>query len=383
MGRHHASAEASDTFQPARAPQAVIPKPVAATEAVVIQGRQGQELRAGLMLVRDDFPFMHTSSLQDGERPQPTLAGAFNFRRLPDAPIYGMSQPTAQGIRNALNHLNAGPSSSGPAPHWINMREEPVVYLEGSPLFLMDTRRRFTNVEAPGSTVEQVEQREEQIKQDIYAEAARSGGKLLVHRVLPGQQMSYEWLEIAPDSVQTTREVFEQVRSEGYRVEFHRVPVTDEQSPDPQDFDALTRQLSGLPADTPRVFNCQMGRGRTTTGMVAAQLVAGQATAPGAPPKVKFDKTFAAIHSWLLQVGAGMVPLAGVNWAIAKADAVQNLRDSIVGLQQKVREDANPEHSRRLDHYMHRYEQLVAYNAYLQEGNPTATPFGEWLQSKA
>lgn len=376
------AAEAGDTFQATGVSESFIPKPAVPTEAALVQSRQGQQLHAGRLLVRDDFPFMHTPSLQEGEQAQPTFAGAFNFRRLPNAPIYGISQPTREGIRNALNLLKAGPDDSGPTVQWTNLREEPVIYLNGSPMFLMDTEHLFTNVEAPGSTREQVEQREQQLKQDIYAEAARFGGKLLVHRVLPGQQMNHEWLEIGPDSVQTTREVFEQVRSEGYRVEFHRVPVTDEQAPDAQDFEALKGQLSGLPADTPRVFNCQMGRGRTTTGMVVAQLVAGKANRPAIRSGVKFDRTFSAIHAWLMQVGAGMVPLAGVNWAIAQAGAVQNLRESILGLEQKVREDASPEHARRLDHYMHRYQQLVAFNAYLRDGDPSQTNFGDWLQSR-
>jgi hypothetical protein len=50
---------------------------------------------------------------------------------------------------------------------------------------------------------------------------------------------------------------------------------TDEQAPLPGVFgQILDRVRGGLEANTDFVFNCQMGRGRTTTGMVTACLIA-------------------------------------------------------------------------------------------------------------
>lgn len=356
-------------------------------EQVVAQ-RCGQVLSAGRLLVRDDFPFKHTPSLQQGAEPQPTFAGVINFRRLPQAPIYGCSQPTRQAIRDILSHLGAGPNGPGPAVHWTNLREEPVIYVDGSPMWVMDTQHMFTNLEAPGSTVQEVEAREQQLKQDILAEAASSGGKMLLHRVLDGNKTSSEWVEIRPETVQTPREVFDQLRQEGYRADFHRVPVTDEHAPSCAALDLLTQQLGGLPPGTPRVFNCQMGRGRTTTGMVVAQLVEQNEQqgpmALAAGPKIKFDRTFQAISSWLLQVGAGMIPLAGVNLAIQQANAVQNLRDSILSVKKQRAATRDAQESQKLarteGEYLNRYNQLVAYNTYLQERKPQGR-FQDWLQT--
>lgn len=72
-------------------------------------------------------------------------------------------------------------------------------------------------------------------------------------------------------------------------ISFHRVPVTDEQSPSPEIFDHLIELVDRTASmsdsldssniikekDEPSViiFNCQMGRGRTTTGMIVAYLV--------------------------------------------------------------------------------------------------------------
>jgi hypothetical protein len=104
------------------------------------------------------------------------------------------------------------------------------------------------------------------------------------------------------------------MKDEGYLVDYARLPgkimhdslktamanvdlfnlyvdiVTDEQAPIPGVFSRLeqrvTRALKSIPEQdlaAHLVFNCQMGRGRTTTGMVAAMLVANslQMNTPG------------------------------------------------------------------------------------------------------
>ncbi len=52
-----------------------------------------------------------------------------------------------------------------------------------------------------------------------------------------------------------------------------RVPVTDEKAPKEHDFTLLIQRLWTLPEGAALVFNCQMGRGRTTTGMIIASLL--------------------------------------------------------------------------------------------------------------
>jgi hypothetical protein len=55
--------------------------------------------------------------------------------------------------------------------------------------------------------------------------------------------------------------------------DYTRVPITDEKAPKDSDFELLIQRLWNVPPDAALVFNCQMGRGRTTTGMVIATLV--------------------------------------------------------------------------------------------------------------
>lgn len=49
--------------------------------------------------------------------------------------------------------------------------------------------------------------------------------------------------------------------------------MTDEKAPKERDFVFLVRRLWQQPSGTALVFNCQMGRGRTSTGMIIASLL--------------------------------------------------------------------------------------------------------------
>ena len=60
---------------------------------------------------------------------------------------------------------------------------------------------------------------------------------------------------------------------EGYSLEYLRVPVTDEKAPKERDFVVLQRRIWDKPPNTALIFNCQMGRGRTSTGMIIGSLL--------------------------------------------------------------------------------------------------------------
>jgi hypothetical protein len=72
------------------------------------------------------------------------IDGAPNFRALPGFPIYGTGMPTLDGI-TALLRWVSGSLSPGAgkrvAALWINMREEPVVYIKGVPFVLREEVR--------------------------------------------------------------------------------------------------------------------------------------------------------------------------------------------------------------------------------------------------
>lgn len=73
--------------------------------------------------------------------------------------------------------------------------------------------------------------------------------------------------------MQTPREVYEALAAAGYHVNYFRIPITDGSSPRESIFDQFYQAIWDTQQQDPVVFNCQMGAGRTTMGMVIACLI--------------------------------------------------------------------------------------------------------------
>lgn len=157
------------------------------------------------------------------------------------------------------------------------MREEPVLYINGQPYVLREAERPFKNLqEYRGIGAERLELMEQRLKEDVLREAEAFHGRVLVSREepLPGSNVTVvtEVHEVVqgPAAVMTAREMAVALVTEGYLLTYHRVPLTDDMAPRASDFDAFYKVLRHADPDAPVVFNCQMGVGRTTTGMVVA-----------------------------------------------------------------------------------------------------------------
>ncbi|KAL5194414.1 Paladin [Glycine soja] len=232
----------------------------------VMKRRGGSVLGKKTILKSDHFPGCHNKRLH------PHIDGAPNYRQAESLHVHGVAIPTTDGIRNVLKHIGARAEGKKAQVLWINLREEPVVYINGRPFVLRDVERPFSNLEYTGINRERVEQMEARLKEDILMEAARYGNKILVTDELPDGQMVDQWESVSCNSVKAPLEVYQELQVEGYLVDYERVPITDEKSPKERDFDILVRKISQADVNTEIIFNCQMGRGRTTTGMVIATL---------------------------------------------------------------------------------------------------------------
>ncbi|RZB43029.1 Paladin [Glycine soja] len=232
----------------------------------VMKRRGGSVLGKKTILKSDHFPGCHNKRLH------PHIDGAPNYRQAESLHVHGVAIPTTDGIRNVLKHIGARAEGKKAQVLWINLREEPVVYINGRPFVLRDVERPFSNLEYTGINRERVEQMEARLKEDILMEAARYGNKILVTDELPDGQMVDQWESVSCNSVKAPLEVYQELQVEGYLVDYERVPITDEKSPKERDFDILVHKISQADVNTEIIFNCQMGRGRTTTGMVIATL---------------------------------------------------------------------------------------------------------------
>lgn len=357
---------------------------------VIIKARDQQLLHSGRMLKYDQFPTLHTPALQSTREPQPLIPGAPNFRKVNGENTYGVAQPTVEGLKSVLTRLGAQEREV----MWTTMREEPLIYINGRSLTLRDFAHPFANLEQTGTTAEQVEAQENQLKQEILREAARNGGRLLIQDETQDERMISRWVEVGPQDVQTPREVFDGLRSQGFRVNYARVPISDEKAPEDADLDALVARFRGLGADTPAVFNCHAGRGRTTTGMIVADLMRHAQDDPPAEflrqqgvrqdvrEQGQFQRgEYRVILGLIKALQDGPTTKAQADAIIDRAAALQNLRESIEGYKEKGTTNARA--AERGKDYLYRYYKLITFNAYLREQAPRnyEQSFTDWLKA--
>ena len=130
-------------------------------------------------------------------------------------------------------------------------------------------RHPAANIEARGIAHDRLEEMERRLAAEARAEAARCGGRLLVHGecASTGRPVAV-WRFVSEADVCAPADVFCAALPNGF--DYVRVPATDEREPLPPFFDALH---SVIEAHGSAVFSCQMGRGRTTTAMVYALML--------------------------------------------------------------------------------------------------------------
>ena len=143
-GRHKPQASSGGDFSPGdsierRAQRLEPPDPTALLRVQhgVVKSRSGSVLGRGFILKNDRLPARSARALDF------RLKGAPNFRSGGEG-IYGSAQPSITGLRTVLSILGCHSRGSGKAV-WICTREEPVIYIGGSPFVLRDAEEPLKN----------------------------------------------------------------------------------------------------------------------------------------------------------------------------------------------------------------------------------------------
>lgn len=105
---------------------------------VVAALRKGEVLGSQTVLKSDHCPGCQNQNLPEG------VDGAPNFREVPGFPVYGVANPTIDGIRSVIQKICS--SKDGRPVFWHNMREEPVIYINGKPFVLREVERPYKNM---------------------------------------------------------------------------------------------------------------------------------------------------------------------------------------------------------------------------------------------
>jgi len=231
--------------------------------------------------------FDHFENIHRLDPKLPAYEGAPNFRQVPGYLVFGTGQPTKEGFQSTLTHIfeECGAKSC----LWTNMRQEPVVYLNGQSFTPRLSDHMNENMEFPGATeddinwlqdcfVGKLKAEVDAVKNDRYA-AEEEKGIIRYYRDTyaehPEDRKNIEYsvhLDNDEDLV-TLSGIYEQAKQLNFNLNYARMPIVDEKAPTEESFDAMVMEMKDLTPHTAMVFNCQMGKGRTTTGMIVATLI--------------------------------------------------------------------------------------------------------------
>jgi hypothetical protein len=79
----------------------------------------------------------------------PLIEGSPNYRQVDSLPVFGVAIPTLQGLRGMLDVMSAS-VPAGIRIYWSNMREEPLIYVNGRPFVVREISNPFGNLEYTG-----------------------------------------------------------------------------------------------------------------------------------------------------------------------------------------------------------------------------------------
>lgn len=94
----------------------------------------------------------------------------------------------------------------------------------GRPYVLRDAATPLQTL-ALSDRADNLEDIERRLRLDILEEAKRYGGLILCHDEMEQGEIVPSWIAVDERTIRTPREIFEDVKSAGWRVDYWRIPV--------------------------------------------------------------------------------------------------------------------------------------------------------------
>jgi protein-tyrosine phosphatase len=387
--------------------------PVSSDLVRVYDSREGNVLVKYSILKSDYFPGCQNKKLL------PIIDGAPNFRIIKNFPVAGCAIPSGDGIKNAICEISRFLNDESPFVFWTNLREEPLLYVNGSPYCLRDADDPYSNLIYTGITTRRVEAMEKQLKEDALGDSSKYENKLLLHHEGDDTSLIGTWEIVNFENVKTCKEMYtsaldhKDVNADFF---YTRVPITDEQAPLPETFDYIIqnmcmKSLDKILGNVFFVFNCQMGRGRTTTGIVICCLwiwrcrnllkdkITPQLEISSSKSQTK-DENISDTEDALLRgeyklimklvriLNNGSEIKAEVDAMLDHCSEMQNLRTAIFNLKTRAEAIGQPKSQEEALHrgisYLIRYFYLICFNSYLSDAIDSNFDFSfvSWLKNR-
>jgi len=203
----------------------------------------------------------HFEKIQKLPEPVP---GCPNFRRVPGYKVYCCGQPTVAGFKAVLEKVCGTIYPKDGKIIWVNMRQEPNIYISGEPICARPPNKIGEYAELGNVTRDKVKADEVEFKKVVEKRAADGGGKIKVVDINKVEK------EIEVKDLFTLSEVIESVKETFPGLVHMRIPTCNSASPTETDFDTLVETLVGTAINCPVIISDQVGLSRATTGCVAA-----------------------------------------------------------------------------------------------------------------
>lgn len=194
------------------------------------------------------------------------LEGVPNFRRVPGYKVFCCGQPTKDGFAGAIEKACGEKWPKDGPIIWLNMRQEAIVYVNGSPVCARPANKIGEYAELGNVTRASVKAEELEFAAELKKRAEAGGGKIKVVDVAKKES------EIEVKEMITLHDVIEELKTKFPGLTHNRIPVCNSASPLEPDFDALCGALIGTNVNCPVIVNCQVGLSRSTTGCVSSCL---------------------------------------------------------------------------------------------------------------
>merc|ERR1712168_655856 len=194
------------------------------------------------------------------------IEGVPNFRRVPGYKVYCCGQPTIAGFENALNKACGDIYPKDGKILWLNMRQEPIVYVNGNLICARPPNKIGEYAELGDVTRDSVKADEEEFLRVIEGRAKGNDNKLKYVDVNKKEN------EVEVKELTTLSQVIEGLKEKFPGLVHMRIPVCNSAAPTEADFDNVCKTLQGSAVNCPVIVNCQVGLSRSTTGCVAACL---------------------------------------------------------------------------------------------------------------
>merc|ERR1711962_1381604 len=194
------------------------------------------------------------------------VKGAPNFHRIPGYKVYCTGQPTLEGFKNVLEKVCGTIYPKDGKIIWLNLRQEPVVYVNGEPICARPPNKIGEYAELGNVTRDSIKADEVEFVRVAEGRVKENGGKLKYVDINKKEH------EAEAKELKSLSQVMEEAKADFPGLVHMRVPVCNSAAPLETDFGVICETLVGTSINTPIIVNDQVGLSRATTVCVIACL---------------------------------------------------------------------------------------------------------------